>query len=145
MIGLPGLFVPLTMIAAPAMAQSLQGVWQFERQAHNGRHAGIVVIDGDDARSTARGPVQEYAQCGFVRIDVERVEIVFTKVAASRPYSPDRFICTASGGSSLVCYNRDAAGHREPTSFALRRTGDLPDTASGRLEDICRPREKPNS
>lgn len=143
---LPGLALLPLLLASPVMAQSLQGVWQFERQGHDGRYAGTVVIERDEARNTGRSQRQDYAQCGFVRIEGDRIEIVFTKVASPGPYSPDRFICTApSGAGALVCYNRDAAGHREPTSFALRRVGDLPGSASGRLEDFCPPRERPNS
>ena len=145
MIRAVGIALLLAAVAHPALAQNLQGVWQFERQGHDGRYAGTVVIEREDARNAGRSQRQEYAQCGFVRIDGERIEIVFTKVASQGPYSPDRFICSATGGPSLVCYNRDAAGHSEPTSFALRRIGDLPDTAAGRLEHLCPPRERPNS
>jgi hypothetical protein len=131
--------------AGPSVAQSLQGVWQFQRQGHDGRYVGTVVIDRDEARNKGHSTRQAYSQCGSVQIKGDAVEIVFASVKSERPYSPDRFYCTLSGGPALVCYNRDLAGNREPTSFELRRIGDLPETPAGRLEDVCPPRDRPVS
>ncbi|HSI01740.1 MAG TPA: hypothetical protein VLA02_14140 [Reyranella sp.] len=132
--------------AGPSAAQGLQGVWQFQRQGHDGRYTGTVVIDANsDARATGRSERQTYSQCGFVQIKGDVVEIIFTSVNSERPYSPDRFFCTSSGGAALVCYNRDAAGHREPATFVLTRIGGIPATPAGRLEDVCPPRERPTS
>jgi len=131
--------------AGPSAAQSLQGVWQFQRQGHDGGYVGTVVIDRDQARNKGRSDRQSYSQCGSVQIKGDAIEIVFTLVKSELPYSPDRFYCTLSGGPALVCYNRDLAGHREPVSFELRRIGELPDTPAGRLEDVCPPRDRPVS
>jgi hypothetical protein len=132
-------------VGGPALAQDMQGVWQFQRQGHDGGYTGTVVIDANnDARVKGRSERQTYSQCGSVQIKGDAIEIIFTSANSERPYSPDRFYCTP-GGPALVCYNRDVAGHREPTSFVLKRIGDLPDTPAGRMEDVCPPRDRPIS
>jgi hypothetical protein len=136
----------LAMLAAPAVAQSLQGEWQFHRQGHDGRYTGTVVIDRDnEARIKGRSTRQAYSQCGSVQVNGGIIEISFTSAKSELAYSPDHFYCTFSGPAALVCYNRDAAGHREPASFVLARIGGIPDTPAGRLEDACPLRERPNS
>ena len=133
-------------LAGSSAAQGLQGVWQFQRQGHDGHYRGTVVIDANnDARVKGRSERQTYSQCGFVQIKGDVIEIIFTTVNSERPYSPDRFFCTSTGGAALVCYNRDAAGHREPATFSLKRIGGLPESPAGRLEDVCPPRERPIS
>lgn len=139
------LAVLLAGLAGPAAAQSLQGVWQFQRQGHDGPYAGTVIIERDEARNKGISERQTYSQCGSVQVKGDTVEITFSSAKSDLPYSPDRFYCTVSGGPALVCYNRDAAGHREPTSFMLKRVGDLPDLPAGRMEDVCPPRDRPVS
>jgi hypothetical protein len=146
MIRLLALVALLLGGAGPSWAQDMQGLWHFQRQGHDGGYTGTVVIDANkDARVKGRSERQTYSQCGSVQVDGDTVEIIFTKVYSDRPYSADRFYCTSSGGAALVCYNRDAAGHREPATFVLKRVGDLPDSPAGRFEDVCPPRERPLS
>ena len=144
------LVLTLAALAAPSAAQSLSGKWQFDRQGHDSRYTGTIIIDRDhEARVKGRDERRGYAysQCGHVEIagDGDKLEIVFTSAKGDRPYSPDHFICTVSGRSALVCYNHDATGHEELTLFTVTRIGDVPDSPAGRLEDVCPGRTRPLS
>jgi hypothetical protein len=131
----------------PSMAQNLLGEWQFRRQGYNGIYSGTIVIDqSGQARHKGRGPGYGYIECGYVQATGDKTEIVFTFAKGELGgYSPDRFYCVSSGERSLACYNSDAAGHREPSTFTLTRTGELPASPAGRFEDICPVQERPTS
>jgi hypothetical protein len=140
--------VVLIGLAGAAAAQDLAGEWQFDRQGHNGRYTGTLIVDRDlQARVKGRSPSQSYIQCGHVLMAAdERIEIVFTWVKSDGGYSPDHFYCRATGTHFLRCINLDAAGHGgEETTFLLKRTGGLPISAADRLEGVCPAREQPQS
>jgi hypothetical protein len=134
--------------ASPSVAQGLQGEWRFDRQGHDSRYTGTIIIDRDlEARVKGRDErrAYTYSQCGYVQVAGENVEFVFTSASGDRPYSPDHFFCMASGQSALVCFNRDAYGHDEPGRFTVTRVGDVPVSPAGRLEDLCPSRARPLS
>lgn len=133
-------------LAGPSGAQGLPGEWQFQRQGYNGLYSGAMVVDErGQVRLKGRGPDYAYVECGYVRTTQETTEFVFTFAKGEVPYSPDHFHCLASGERAFVCYNADAAGHREPATFTVARTGDVPDSPAGRLEGICPVQERPLS
>ena len=123
--------------AGTAFAADLQGHWQFQRLGHNGTYFGHMVVDQrGQVRLKGTSPTQNYAECGYVRANGEKIEIIFTFAKGERGYSADHFYCTLSGGT-LACRNQDIAGNGDPTVFNLMRIGGIPATPAERLEDAC--------
>jgi hypothetical protein len=127
-----------------AAALDLSGEWQFERPARNGRHAGTIVIElNGQVRLSAQGPIQRYAQCGYLKQAGEQVEIVFTSVKSTYGYAADHFYCGMRAGA-LRCFNDDGQG-KEPQLFTIERIGGIPAAPERRLEDACPVRQGPTS
>jgi len=137
------LLVALATAAEPADAQDLSGEWTFKRRAREGWHTGTLVIDKDgQVRQRGRNPVQDYSQCGHVVAADGKVEIVFTSVKSKHGYSIDHFYCTVRSESALSCFNIDGIG-KEDDLFRIERSGGMPASPEGRMDDVCPARERP--
>ena len=137
------LLATLVTTVEPSVAQDLAGEWTFKRRAREGYHTGTLVIDKDgQVRQRGRSPLQDYAQCGHVVAAGGKVEIVFTSVKSSGGYSIDHFYCTVQSESALSCFNIDGIG-KEDDLFRVERTGRVPASPDGQMDDVCPARERP--
>src|SRR5262245_32199564 len=142
-IGILAISLAVCAMATPSFAQDLSGEWQFKRQAREGRHMGILVIDRDGQVSQrGHSPMQDYSQCAHVVAAGDKIEIVFTSVKASRGYSLDHFYCTVQNEGALSCFNIDGLG-KENDLFVIERIGRTPASPDGRMDGVCPARQRP--
>jgi hypothetical protein len=107
-------------IVPRAIAQSLQGQWQYCLTDVSGTYSGLVLIDAEGHASlSAMGPRNVVTQEGHVLTGGGKVEVVFTSYKALRSYAVDHFHCVIRSSDALDCINRDVAGTvSEPFVFS---------------------------
>jgi|GEM_PF-2716504 len=138
---LAGLMILATVLLpnGAAIAQTLEGHWQFCLTDSTGTYSGIVEIGAKgQARLAARGPGQNVTEKGHVVANGTKVEIVFTSFEAPFGYDLDHFHCRVRSVWALDCVNKDAAGKvSEP--FALERVEDAPTPPNSNTALCTRP------
>jgi hypothetical protein len=137
--------VALIFLASPAVAQSLQGRWEVNRNAFNGPYTGVFEIDGTGkVRMQGESPGTRYSQCGRLIVNGSRIEVAFETAQPAELYNPDHFYCTAPTPETLRCYNIDSAGDDSGGMFTVRKLSG-PAGRYDAADEFCPLREMPLS